>query len=395
MIKFLFSLALILPFTLQTGFAQSQRNMVKRATKKIAGIEVGSKGVKLSILEKSVIDNGDFVLLKDSSVNTDFISFTSSSFDATLNAFAGLYNYVQNEWKILPGDIATLISSGVKAQAGKLGKNEHVQTLISSFKIKINDDNKEVEVISVLKESMLSHYGIVPDSERYNIFLIDIGSGNSKGGYFNRETNNFTMFEIPNGTKSVANLTEKSCGINCSFLDFKTKVSPVVDTIERSELIYAVNASGAFPASTTMAISGGIAWAVASLLYPENKAQQVTVTYKDVVRFRTALISHYADIPDTNKLVIRGMPATELSQVRKVVSRVVNVFDTKSLLAGSTLLMRIMRQFESPEGNKKFMLIKNGQTGWITGYILKKNGPGKAESPMSAPVVNSQNKIGY
>jgi hypothetical protein len=67
------------------------------------------------------------------------------------------------------------------------------------------------------------------------------------------------------------------------------------------------------------------------------------------------------------------MPADNLSKIRNVVSRVISVFDTKSLLAGGSLLLRIMRQFESPEGGKKFMLIKNGQTGWITGYILKKD----------------------
>jgi hypothetical protein len=379
MTKLLFAAAFLLQISLQNSYAQTSRNMVKRVTKKIAGIEVGSKGVKLSILEKSVTDNGDFMLLKDSSVNTDFISFTSASYDATLNAFAGLYNHVKDQWNILPEDIATLVSSGVKAQADKLGKNDHLQTFINAFKIKINEEGRQVEVISVLKESVLSHYGIIPDADRYNTFLIDIGSGNTKGGYFNGDTKEFTMFEIPSGTKSVTNLAEKNCGANCDFLAFKNKVPRVVDSIENSEIIYAVNASGAFPASTTMALSGGIAWAVASLLYPENTAQHVTVTYKDIVRFREVLINRYADIPDTNRLMMKGMPAENLSRIRKVVSRVINVFDTKSLLAGSTLLLRIMRQFESPEGGKKFMLVKNGQTGWITGYILKKDKPEKSE----------------
>src|ERR1700733_7363434 len=56
-----------------------------------AGIEVGAKGVKLSVLElgRNAKNSGAFNILKDTSVNTDFISFSPSTFQATLN---GLYS---------------------------------------------------------------------------------------------------------------------------------------------------------------------------------------------------------------------------------------------------------------------------------------------------------------
>lgn len=367
--KKLFTIINLVVCTIGTGLAQTSVKQAAITPGKIAGIEVGSKGVKLSILEKV---NNDFNLLKDSSVNTDFINFTAASYDATLNALTGLFNYTSKQWNILPQDIATVISSGVKAQADKLGKNNHLQTFIEAFKIKINDDKREVEVVSVLKESMLSHYGIISDADRFNTFLIDIGSGNTKGGYFKQAINEFVMFQIPSGTKSTTNLAEKGCGANCDFSLFKNFVPAVVDSIEQKEIIYAVNASGAYPASNTMALSGGIAWAVATLLYPENNDQQVEVTYKDVSRFRDGLIKYYKEIPDTSKLIIKGMKAEKLSSIRKELQKVVNVFDVKALLAGSTLMLRIMRQFEGVKTNKKFRLIKNGQVGWITGYISNK-----------------------
>ncbi len=343
--------------------------------KKIAGIEVGSKGVKLTILERSLTDKDYFKVLKDSAINSDFSSFTAASFDATMNALTGLYDYTRKDWKVVPADIATVISSGVKAQADKNGKTGHLQTFIDAFRIKTGEEERNVEVISVLKESMLSHYGIISEENRYNTFLIDIGSGNTKGGYFNSDTKSFVMFQLPSGTKSTTTLTEKGCGTNCDFNGFKNNVNTVVDSLEKKEIIYAVNASGAYPSSTTMAISGGIAWAVATLLNPEKSADQaLEVSYKDVVRFRENLIKYNADIPDTNKLVIKGMAAAEVSKIRKQVQKIINVFDVKALLAGSTLMLRIMRQFEAANSSKKFRLIKNGQTGWITGYILDKEG---------------------
>lgn len=355
--------------------AQNNVQVLTAPGEKIAGIEVGSKGVKLSILEKPHAENAAIKIIKDTAVNTDFISFTPKAYDATLEAFTSLYLFAKNEYQITAENIATAISSGVKAQADKSNKNGYIQTLIDAFRLKISEENRQVEVITVLKEAVLSHYGIVSDENRYNTFLIDIGSGNTKGGYFNAETKKFVMFQIPSGTKSTTNTTEKLCGPVCAFSDFSKLVTPVVDSLEKNEIIYAVNESGAYPASSTMAISGGIAWATATLLQPEKTdAAFIDVTYKDIARFRENLIKYSNDIPDTNKLIIKGVTAQRQTEIRRELQRVLNVFEIRSMLGGSTLLLRIMRQFEAVNSSKKFRLIKTGQTGWITGYVLKKGG---------------------
>src|SRR5437762_9673797 len=63
-----------------------------------AGIEVGSKGVKMSVIEigKNAQSRGAFNVLKDSSINTDFISFTQSTFQATLGGVCDLYSTLTN-----------------------------------------------------------------------------------------------------------------------------------------------------------------------------------------------------------------------------------------------------------------------------------------------------------
>src|SRR4026208_2368669 len=85
------------------------------------GIEVGSKGVKLSVVEigKNARSNGAFNILKDTSVNTDFISFTPATFQATLDGLYGLYTTSTKDYKIPSKRIFTVLSSGVKMQAAK------------------------------------------------------------------------------------------------------------------------------------------------------------------------------------------------------------------------------------------------------------------------------------
>ena len=53
----------------------------------------------------------------------------------------------------------------------------------------------------------------------------------------------------------------------------------------------------------------------------------------------------------------------------KELSRVLQVFDQKALMAGTGLLLKIMRQFESTFASKQFFLVKNGQVGWVSAYV--------------------------
>jgi len=142
-----------------------------------------------------------------------------------------------------------------------------IDQLIDSFRLHIQEPARNVAVIDVIEEARLSHLGIVPDSRHYNTFLIDIGSGNTKGGYFpNGNTNYFKLFQLTWGTKSVANATERNCGEDKSLENFKKQLFRMLYTAENSEIIYAVNASSAYLVSDNIAFSGGIAWSIATLL---------------------------------------------------------------------------------------------------------------------------------
>lgn len=336
------------------------------------GIEVGSKGVKMSFVElgKNAQTNGAFNILKDTSVNTDFISFTDQTFDATLNAVSGLYSTAMIDYKIPSKRIFTAISSGVKMQAEKDGKNEWINKLISSFKEKINEPTKEVAVIDVKQEALLSHLGIVPESRRYSTFLIDIGSGNTKGGYFPYgNTKDFYLFQLNWGTKSTSNAAEKRTEDDKSLSNYQKQLTRVLSQAENQDIVYAVNSSGAYPLSDYIAFSGGAAWAAANLMHPELVENAVVpVTFEEVVKFYDKLYTNFPSLSPEN-LAKAGTDDAEKAAIIKASKTVHGVFDQKSLMGGVGLLMKIMRQFASVYETKQFYLVKNGQVGWISAYV--------------------------
>lgn len=338
-----------------------------------AGIDVGSKGVKLSLLEigPNAKKSGAFNILKDSSVNTDFISFTDVSFQATLQGMYGMYYAAIVDYKLPSQKVFTVISSGVKIQSEKENKTQWVTRLIDSFRVKIKDPNRQVPVIGVQQEAILSHLGIVPETRRYATFLIDIGSGNTKGGYFyNTNTKDFKLFQLGWGTKSTANAAEKRCDEDKSLVNYSKQLARTLTGAEQGEIIYRVNESGGYPMSDYIAFSGGIAWSIATLISPELINNSVVpVTYDEVVKFSERIYKNYTSLADSvisKKITDKTI---DKKAVAKEVKRVNGVFDQRSLMAGTGLLLKIMRQFEGIYEKKEFFLIKNGQVGWISAYV--------------------------
>lgn len=353
--------------------AQQQLQMKYNAADLYAGIEVGAKGVKMSILEisKDAKANGSFTILKDTSVNTDFIAFRHPNFEATLDGLYGLYLHALKEYKIPAKRVFTVVSSGVKAQAEKDDKKEWIKNLVDSFKLRVKDPKRQVAVVDVADEARLSHLGIVSEKDRYNTFLIDIGSGNTKGGYFPYgNTKDFKLFQISWGTKSTTTTAEKRTGEDKSLVTFNKQLTKLAAEVENKDIVYAVNESGAYPKSDNIAFSGGIAWSVATLLHPELNAQAIVpVTYDEVAAFCDKLYNNFDSFSDfylsqniKNKQVDIPAAAAEIKRVHQV-------FDQHSLMAGSRLLLKIMRQFESVNEKKDFFLVKNGQVGWVSAYV--------------------------
>lgn len=338
-----------------------------------SGIEVGSKGVKMSLLEidESSKDNTAYNVLKDTSINTDFISFTQPTYQATLNALNKLYEISTKDYKIPPSHIFTAVSSGVNIQAEKEDKKNWIDQLISAFKFNYNEPERKVTVIDVVEEGRLSHLGIVPDSKRYNTFLIDIGSGNTKGGYFPyNNTKDFKLFQLSWGTKSTANAAEKRADGDNSLDNFDKNLSRVLTGAENAEIIYAVNESGSYPLSDNVVFSGGISWALATLMYPELIDNPVVpVNYDELVKFNEKILTSHSTLSDY--YIVKTLTDNTLDKeaIGKAVKTVNKVFDQRALLAGTGLMLKIMRQFTSTQERKNFYFVKNGAVGWITAYV--------------------------
>ena len=358
--------------------AQQTMNLKYKRSTVYAGIEVGSKGVKMSLIEmnKNSKTTSNYSKVLDTAINTDFISFTPVSFKSSLQAFCDLYNIALNFYHIPSNRIYTVVSSGVKVSANKSNKTPWIQTLIDSFKTSIHDTSRQVAVIDAEEEARLSHLGIVPESKRFTTFLIDIGSGNTKGGYFpNDNTDHIKLFQLTWGTQSTANAAINRLDGDNSISNYNRQLDRVLQGDANKEITYAVNVSGAYNMSDNVAFSGGAAWATATLLFPELIDDPVVpVTYEQVEKLNEALYSDYHAFSEKQVLKRINDNTLDKAVIEREIKTVNKVFDQRAMLAASGLLLKIMRQFDGLYERKQFYLIKDGEVGWISAYVNKSIG---------------------
>jgi hypothetical protein len=327
----------------------------------------------MSVIEVtgSGLKNGNFKILKDTSVNTDFITFSKESFRNTLLGLTGLYQTANKQYQIPENRIFVVFSSGVKAVADRENKVSMIGNMADSFRLAINEPNRKVEPIDVIDEARLSHLGIVPSSKRYTTFLIDIGSGNTKGGYFpSGNTKDFSLFQLTWGTKSISNATEKRMDDDKTLVNFSRQMQRVLAGPAEEEITYAVNVSNAYNMSDNIAFSGGIAWAASTLIYPELAENPVVpVIYDDVVKLSEKIYKNYLSVSDS--AIVKGLsdPSLDKKMIGNEIRKVNKVFDQRALMSGVGLLLKIMRQFEGVQEKKQFYFVKNGQVGWISAYV--------------------------
>ena len=121
-----------------------------------------------------------------------------------------------------------------------------------------------------------------------------------------------------------------------------------------------------------MYLSGGIVWAVASCLHPDEISKNyMEISSNDISEFRQRLINNYDEL--VHPAALKNITNSEDAQAAsKNINRVIKTYDQRALLAGATVLDELIKQINTVNPNKKFIYPKYAYVGWISGYIIKK-----------------------
>ena len=332
-----------------------------------AGIEIGSKGIKLSILSIQLNSSGEveYILKSDTSVNPEPAALTPQSQLETAEAVKKFMELAKSRYGVAADRIYAVISSGLKAE---LDKKDKATDFIKSITPAGSPPSFSIKSVSSAEEAELAVLGTVPPKRRYTTSLIDVGSNKTNGGYFMDASLSFDAVFLPVGTKSFVSLVKSKnpAGI----LDFARLADNIFkDSLSRIVRDELGRRAGLRNRSATY-LGGGIVWCIATYLHPEKVDDNyVELTPEDVRRFRYMLVSNYAKAiqPDISNITNE----TLLLDAKKTISRAQNTYDQESLLAGAIWTEGLMKELNTTQPAKRFFFSKYAYVGWISGYISR------------------------
>ncbi|HMO61614.1 MAG TPA: hypothetical protein PKC39_10040 [Ferruginibacter sp.] len=351
--------------TVKVAVIESLLKSVQGVGDLYAGIEVGAKGVKMSIVEVRLSADREYgyTLVLDTSINTDAAALTYQSEVETSSTIAKFLDVAKKRFNIPPYQVFVVIASGLKQDLDKYNKVEYFAKVIRP---KNMDPLTRVSYITPEEEAQLSVLGVVPEKHRFAAGQLDVGSGNTKGGYFTAQKE-FVPFTYPLGTKTFQRLIGSQSSLY-SYVNAGERLW--ADSLEKS-VLDELSQKSELKQKNIIYLSGGIVWSIVSLLYPESTLRSYTeISPRDIAEFRQKLLNNYDELTRPN-LAFTGSP-DEAEIAAKNISNVLKTYDQKAMTAGTMWLSHLIRELNTVNPGKKFVYFKYAYVGWISGYIINK-----------------------
>ncbi|PKB16231.1 exopolyphosphatase [Flavobacterium sp. 5] len=318
------------------------------------GIEIGSKGIKMTVLQVESIKRNTYDVKEFWTENVGIAAgigiegaLLTEDIEKAGTVVYNNYKKMLNEYKIEDKNIFIVASSGV-------GLANNTNDLV----VKIKElTNKKIEIISSSLEAKLLLRGCIPPKNYLNSVIIDIGGGNTKGGYA-KDINDASVFfpiSCDLGTVTLTEIINKKCKQKTVF-EFNENLFDYLPTIRESfKKMYTSRAES--QDKSNVYISGGAAWAFYTLLTGTKAEENFTqIQYDDILAIRTIAENNY------QRFVTNAESNADMKKV-------LNTYQQKYLIAAFNLLETSLEVIPNIQ-NKKIYFAKQGQIAWLVSYVF-------------------------
>jgi exopolyphosphatase/pppGpp-phosphohydrolase len=332
------------------------------------GIEIGAKGVKATVLDVTPHADGYELSVKfGDSINTTLSEgiaktgkFDDKAVTDTVAAIKQFRDRMIKEMNVPAERISIVGSSGLfSAIVDKPDAIEANQKLLATA---IQEAvGVKLDFIDAKREAELSIAGIMPKKFHRESVLIDIGSGNTKGGYPIEK--GYATMSIPFGTVTFTEKVKKSEG------DFAATAKELRESLLRPALKEELKNLKDLAARKRIYLSGGIVWAACTLSHPEATSAFTPLTVKDI----DALLDKIAAGKEFPAPDLAGIAdEAKRKKAESEIARIKTTYNPQLLLAGLQVLKALASEMNLDDADKKVYFARHGYLGWILAFVAEK-----------------------
>jgi exopolyphosphatase/pppGpp-phosphohydrolase len=327
-----------------------------------AGIEIGRRAIKTSVLDVDNIRKADYNILYFSNERLSLADHITASgevpqddIDKISTIIVEELKKIRTEFKVPEANIF-IVAAPVFASARNI---EALKSKITSL------TKKDLDVLNVNEEPKTLVKGAIPPVDYANAFLLDIGAQTTRGGYIDELDDNkleFIPLELDFGTMTLTDAVKKTVANQNQVNDMSTYQEKSFDfnPILRKKIKAMLDANPLLLKKEKMYLSGGAVWAFATLYYNENvKDHYISLSLEDVINYDAILKNNFVKF-------------TNLAKTNKEAARVLSTYDQQYLISANNILVSCLESIPNLE-TKKIYFVKEGQTIWLISYIADRS----------------------
>jgi exopolyphosphatase/pppGpp-phosphohydrolase len=334
------------------------------------GIEIGAKGIRAIAVDVPG-DAGEPKIVFLENKNTTLVAdlaakkqFSPTSLGETAEIVGGFARKIRTDFKLADKRLYIVGSSGLFAPL------EGDEKLVKANKERLVESIRQstgatMDFVSVVREAELTITSVVPASLRKDSVLLDIGSGNTKGGA-EQPGMGLITFGIPFGTVSFADRVKKDADKD----NFPATAARLRKEIVMPKLQDSLQGKPELTRRKRVYLAGGAVWALATYMKPAERGNFVKLSLGDVKAFSRFLLEHPNELPNTDLSRVadeetKKLAAKDMNQVRKTFTR-------DQLVAGVEVLNALAEGFHLDAPDRQLYFARNAYIGWILGYTVEK-----------------------
>jgi exopolyphosphatase/pppGpp-phosphohydrolase len=318
------------------------------------GIEIGGKGIKMSVLDvqntkKGIYNVKDF-WTENVGLTTGIAvdgNLSEGDMENAVKIVLRNYKKMLTVYNIANKNIYIVASSGVG-----MAKNTDVLTT----KIKALT-NKNLDIISSLLEAKLLLKGCIPPKKLLSSMILDIGGGNTKGGYIKTINggNIFFPFALNIGTVTLTEQINKTVEQKPLY-DFNEAIFNYLPTLRQN--FHKMFASvPEFDDKDNIYLSGGAVWAFYTIINGKTAEDNFCeIKYKDILSSKFIIENNFSKIEKS------ALGNTEIKKV-------LDTYSQKNLISASNILLTALEGIPNIN-DKKIFFTKQGQIAWLVSYVV-------------------------
>ena len=327
-----------------------------------AGIEIGRRAIKVSVLDVNNIRKADYDILYFSNDRFSFADhitangeLTQEDIDKAGITVADQLKKIRAEFKLLEENIF-IVAAPVFSSARNIDVLKNNITSLTK---------KNLDILNVNEEPKTLVKGAIPPVDYANAFLLDIGAQTTKGGYIDELEDDkleFIPLELDFGTMTLTDAVQKTVANQNQANDMSVYQEKSFDfnSVLRKKIKDLLAKNPPLLKKDKIYLSGGAVWAFATLYYNENiKEHYVSLNMEDVLNYDAILKNNFTKF-------------TTLAKTNKEAARVLSTYDQKYLISANNILLSLLESIPNLE-TKKIYFVKDGQTIWLISHIADRS----------------------